>query len=309
MLCMPDVTHSVTYTSQRLHSRIHIMHRRTVLKSAAAASVALATQSLPNKAAAGQFTGKIKKAIKLHMATGNESVLEKFRMIRDIGFDGVEPRVKLGKENEALVRSYAQASEATGLPIHGVVHSSNPDLVGAIDQAKMLGASSVLHVVRYDRKISYLQNYEETKQIIRQAVGHAEKQGVMILCENVWASYLIEPMGMARFIDSFDSPMVGIYFDVGNVVRWGWPQHWLEVIGRRAKKLDIKEYDLTVAMNEGMREGFRKPLGEGSIEWAKVRAELAKIDYHGWATAEVKGGDRKRLVEIAEQMDRVLDLV
>ncbi len=259
-------------------------------------------------ASAGEFSGKIKKAVKFHMATGPESVLDKFRMIRDLGFDGVETRAKLGTENEALVRSYAQASESTGLPIHGVVHSSNPDLVGAIDQAKMLGASSVLHVVRYDRKISYLQNYEETKQIIRRAVDHAEKQGVMILCENVWASYLIEPMGMARFVDSFDSPMVGIYFDVGNVVRWGWPQHWLEVIGRRAKKLDIKEYDLNVAMNEGMREGFRKPLGEGSIEWDKVRSELAKIDYQGWATAEVKGGDRTRLAEIAAQMDRVLDL-
>ena len=264
--------------------------------------------SSAGNASAGQFTGKIKKAIKFHMASGDASVEDKFRMIRDLGFDGVETRAKLGKENADLVRSYAKASESTGLPIHGLIHSSNPDLIGAIDQAKMLGASSILHVVKYDHKISYLKNYEETKDIVRRAIDHAEKQDVMILCENVWASYLIEPMGMARFVDSFDSPMVGIYFDVGNVVRWGWPQHWLEVIGPRAKKLDIKEYDLNVAMNEGMRHGFAKPLGEGSIEWDKVRAELAKIDYHGWATAEVQGGDQNRLAEIAEQMDRVLDL-
>lgn len=284
------------------------MQRRTFLKSAAA-TVAASTSAIGVTAPAGEFSGKIKKAVKFHMATGDGSVAEKFQMIRDVGFDGVEPRVKLGKENEALVRSYADASQSTGLPIHGVVHSSNPDLVGAIDQAKMLGANSVLHVVKYDKNASYLKNHEETKQIIRRAIDHAEKQDVMILCENVWASYLIEPMGMARFIDSFDSPMVGIYFDVGNVVRWGWPEHWLEVIGRRAKKLDIKEYDLNVAMNEGMRKAFDKPIGEGSIRWDKVRAELAKIDYHGWATAEVKGGDRKRLAEIAEQMDRALGLV
>lgn len=284
------------------------MQRRTLLKSAAAASFSVAASALDESAIAGQFTGKIKKAIKFHMATGDLSVVDKFRMIRDLGFDGVETRVKLGKQNEALVRTYADARNATGLPIHGVIHSSNPDLVGAINQAKMLGADSVLHVVKYDRNASYLQNHEETKQIIRRAIDHAEKQGVMILCENVWASYLIEPMGMARFIDSFDSPMVGVYFDVGNVVRWGWPQHWLEVIGARAKKLDIKEYDLTIAMNEGMREGFRQPIGEGSIEWEKVRAELKKINYQGWATAEVKGGDQSRLAEIADQMDRVLDL-
>ena len=282
------------------------IQRREALAAIGAASV---TGILPSReASAGQFTGKIKKAVKFHMATGDASVEDKFRMIRDIGFDGVEPRVRLGKEHEPLIRSYAAASEKVGLPIHGMVHSSNPDLAGAIDQAKTLGATSVLHVVRNNRNGSYLKNVEETKAIIRNAIPRAEKQGIMILCENVWATYLIEPMGMARFVDSFDSPMVGIYFDVGNVVRWGWPEHWLEVIGKRAKKLDIKEYDLDVAMNEGMRAGFAKPLGEGSIRWDRVRAELAKLDFRGWATAEVKGGDRERLEDIADQIDRVLDL-
>ncbi len=284
------------------------MHRRDVLKTAAAGAAALAGTLPAASAPAGQFTGKIKKAVKFHMAAGNASVEDKFRMIGDLGFDGVETRVQLGDQHRDLIRSYAKAREKTGLPIHGVIHSSNPDLIGAIDQAKYLGATSVLHVVRYDRNIPYLENYEQTKEIIRRAVDHAEKQQIMILCENVWASHLIEPIGMARFVDSFDSPMVGIYFDVGNVVRWGWPQHWLQVIGKRAKKLDIKEYDLNIAMNEGMRAGFRQPLGEGSIEWDKVRDELAKLDYQGWATAEVRGGDRERLAQIAAEMDRVLDL-
>jgi hexulose-6-phosphate isomerase len=282
------------------------MDRRTFVASVSA--LAASTTLKRNGVVAGELTGKIKKAVKFHMATDKISVKDKFRMIRDAGFDGVETRIALGDDQRDLVRSYAQASETTGLPIHGCIHSNNPTLIEAIDQAKSLGATSVLHVVGYKPTGSYLENYRTTQDIIRRAVDHAEKQQVMILCENVWASYLIEPMGMARFIDEINSPMVGIYFDIGNVVRWGWPQHWLEVIGKRAKKLDVKEYDLGVAMNEGMRAGFAKPLGEGSIEWDKVRAELAKIDYHGWATAEVKGGDRERLKEIAAQMDRVLDL-
>ena len=61
-------------------------------------------------------------------------------------------------------------------------------------------------------------------------------------------------------------------------------------------------------MNQGMRSAFRVPIGEGSVEWDKVRQELAKIDYRGWATAEVPGGDRDRLAEVADQMNRVLDL-
>jgi hexulose-6-phosphate isomerase len=284
------------------------MKRRSFLQTLGAGAAGTWLASNAAAVSAGEFTGKIKKAVKLQMVAGSDPVEDQFRLLQDLGFDGVETRVKLGESHRDTVRSYAQAREKTGLPIHGVIHSSNPDLVAAIDQAKYLGATSVLHVVRYNRNISYLQNYEETKQIVARAIDHAEKQGVMILCENVWASYLIEPMGMARFVDSFDSPMVGIYFDVGNVVRWGWPQHWLEVIGHRAKKLDIKEYDLSIAMNEGMRKGFRKPLGEGSIEWDKVREQLKKIGYQGWATAEVKGGDRERLADIAAQMDRVLAL-
>tara|TARA_R110002049_G_scaffold72490_6_gene187334 strand:- start:7586 stop:8440 length:855 start_codon:yes stop_codon:yes gene_type:complete len=284
------------------------MDRRRFLTSAATAagSCALAGRT---PLAAGEFTGKIKKAVKLHMASDKISVEEKFRQIQDCGFDGVETRIALGPENRELVQSYARASEKTGLPIHGCVHSNNPTLIEAIDQAKFLGATSVLHVVTYKADtVSYLENYKATQDIVRRAADHAEKQQVMILCENVWASHLIEPIGMARFIDEIDSPMVGIYFDVGNVVRWGWPQHWLEVIGHRAKKLDIKEYDLDIAMKEGMRKGFAMPLGEGSIEWDKVREQLAKLDYSGWATAEVRGGDRARLLDVAQQMDRVLDL-
>ncbi len=271
---------------------------------AGGAALALA----PQAAAAGEFTGKIRKAVKYHMVTEKLSTLDKFKLLVDLGFDGVEPRAMLKPNDADEVKQIAKASEATGLPIHGVVNSSNPDIAGAIDQAKHYGATSVLHVVRYDRNISYLQNYRETQDIIRRAIDHAEKNEVKILLENVWATFLIEPLGMAKYIDELDTPFVQCYFDVGNVVRWGWPEHWIEVLGKRVGKLDIKEYDLNVAMNDGMRKAFAKPLGEGSIDWKKVRAELTKINYQGWATAEVAGGDRAHLADVAAQMDRVLDL-
>ncbi|MFK8114193.1 MAG: TIM barrel protein [Rubripirellula sp.] len=283
------------------------MDRRDFLRASALVSGAAMIGG--SQAVAGQFTGKIKKAVKGHMVIGDMPMDDKFRLVRDLGFDGIEVRAKLESKDKQLVRSYAEAREKTELPIHGLIHSNNPDLIGAIDQAKMLGANSILHVVRYDQSIPYMQNYKETQDIIRKAIDHAEKHGVMLLLENVWASFLIEPLGMARYIDELESPMVGSYFDVGNVVRWGWPQHWIEVLGKRVKKLDIKEYDLKMAMNEGMRKGFSPPLGGGSIQWEKVRSELAAIEYEGWATAEVKGGDETRLKEIAEQMDKVLDLI
>ncbi|MDG2128057.1 MAG: sugar phosphate isomerase/epimerase [Fuerstiella sp.] len=289
------------------------LQRRTFVGQAltAAAGLVAAGDVAPVVAASnrsGEFTDRIRKAVKYHMVTEKLSAVDKLKMLKDLGFDGVEPRTQLKPTDVAQVKELAKASETTGLPIHGVVNSSNPDIAGAIDQARFYGATSVLHVVRYDRKIRYMQNYKETQDIIRRAMDHAAKNEIQILIENVWASYLIEPLSMLRFVDELNSPWVQVYFDVGNVVRWGWPQHWIEVLGKRVAKLDIKEYDLNVAMNEGMRKGFGMPLGEGSVEWDKVRRELLKIDYRGWATAEVPGGDRKRLADIAAQMDRVLDL-
>lgn len=281
--------------------------RRNFLTSSAAAFAA-AVSGKPLEAKDRMFSGKIRKAVKYHMITEQLSPLDKLKMLQDLGFDGVEPRAQLNPDKADDVKALAKASETLNFPIHGVVNSSNPDIAGAIDQAKLFGASSVLHVVRYDRKIPYLQNYRETRDIILRAADHATKNEVHILLENVWASYLIEPLSMARFVDEINCPWVKVYFDVGNVVRWGWPQHWIEVLGNRIEKLDIKEFDLTVAMNDGMRKAFDKPLGEGSVEWDKVRDELAKLDYQGWATAEVRGGDRKRLAEIASQMDNVLQL-
>ena len=283
--------------------------REFLVRSGAAALCAASTTAVLNQpVAAGEFTGRIRKAVKYHMIQEKLSAEDKLKMLKDLGYDGVEPRAMLKPEQAADVKELARASEKVGLPVHGVVNSSNPDIISAIDQAVQYGANSVLHVVRYQRDIPYLQNYRETQDIIRKAIDHAEKKEVSILLENVWATFLIEPLGMAQYVDELNSPFVQVYFDVGNVVRWGWPEHWIEVLGQRSKKLDIKEYDLKIAMNDGMRKAFDVPLGEGSVDWAAVRKELTAIRYEGWATAEVRGGDRARLAEIASQMDRVLDL-
>jgi hexulose-6-phosphate isomerase len=112
---------------------------------------------------------------------------------------------------------------------------------------------------------------------------------------------------MARFIDELDSPFAGSYFDVGNVVRFGWPEHWIRILNKRIIKLDIKEYSREKQLNKGLRKGFEVEIGEGDCDWPEIRIALKDIGYTtGWATAEVPGGDRRRLAEIAERMDRVL---
>jgi hexulose-6-phosphate isomerase len=281
--------------------RRHFLQTSGILLAGAAAPGLLgAGESKPAK--------RFKKALGFSMIQGNMSVEDKLKMASDLGYEGIETPTRLRNSKMPEPRILARASEKVGIPIHGVVNSSHPDIKGAIDEAAVYGATSVLHVVRADPKGSFVDNYKQTQQTIRKAIPQAEKKRIHILVENVWATFLIEPLTMARYIDELDSPYVKAYFDIGNVVRWGWPQHWIEVLGKRIVKVHIKEYNLDVAMNEGMRKGFAFPLGAGSVDWPRVRRELEKIDYRGWATAEVRGGGRDRLAELSKEMDRVLDL-
>lgn len=281
------------------------IERRRFLELGGIAAAGLTLSSLADDVPAA--TGdRIKKAIGWEMIQEKLSVEDKFRLARDIGFEGVEvssrARQTAGIEPEELAR----ASEKIGLPIHGVMGATPDGLKATLDEAALYGATSLLYVVRADPQGSYLENYRQSQEVIRAAIPHAEKKGIPILIENVWATFLIEPLTMARYIDEFQSPFVKAYFDVGNVMRWGVPQQWIEVLGSRIGKIHVKEYSLKIAMNEGMAKGFNVPMGQGDIDWKRVGEELQKISFHDWATAEVRGGDRQRLAQIFAEMNTIL---
>ena len=181
-------------------------------------------------------------------------------------------------------------------------------LEASLDLTKKLGGDSMLVVLEYPQEVPLQQTWDSSVARMKEGAKHAEKQGVRILIENVWNTFLISAYDMARFIDEVGSPWVQVHFDIGNMMRWGVAEHWAQVLGKRSVKIDVKEYDLERAMNEGLRKGYDKPLGEGSINWPAVRAELAKIEFNGWAAAEVKAGDWEYLADVAKRMDRVLDL-
>jgi hexulose-6-phosphate isomerase len=137
----------------------------------------------------------------------------------------------------------------------------------------------------------------------------AEKTGIKIALENVWNNFLLSPMEAARYVDEINHPLVGWYFDVGNIVRYGWPEHWIEVLDKRIMKLDIKEYSRKKQSDEGIWKGFNVEIMEGDCNWPAVNKALATIGYSGWASAEVGGGDRARLADVSQRMDRVFSAV
>lgn len=122
----------------------------------------------------------------------------------------------------------------------------------------------------------------------REAVGKlvpkAEKLGVFLNIENIFFNgYLMTPMEMNAFVDSFQSDHVRIHFDTGNISMFQNPEHWIPIMGKRVKNVHFKEF--TKKGTDYSLETFR-PLLDGTTDWPSVLEELDTIGYRGYTTFE-----------------------
>lgn len=285
--------------------------RRTFLKSAAAAA-AFAGTAAP-AFAADPKPGAWRKAYMLGGLMKGK-VQETFQFLKDAGFEGVE----LISPNDLDVNEVIGARDKTGLVIHGVSGGrhwqeplSHPDPavvergMAAIRQefldCKAYGGTTVLVVPAVVNKdVSYRDAYKRSQAAIRKLIPDAEKAGIKIAIEEVWNKFLLSPPEFARYIDEFESPWVGAYFDVGNVVEFGYPQEWIRELGKRILKIHIKEYK--------KEKRFDYLLGEGEIDWPEVRKALAEVGYEGWITAEVPRGDLNQMKDVVKRMTTLLQI-
>jgi len=265
-----------------------------------------------------------KKALGYGMIKGEDlSVLDKFKLAKEAGFDGIE----MPGPNDLDDKEVLAAQDATGLKIHSIMNMehwknpfSSPDpavreagmagMKGAMDKAKAYGAEAVLLVPGVvNKEVSYSFAYKQSQEEIRKLIPYAEELGVKIGIENVWNNFLLSPLEMARFIDEFETPMIGAYFDCGNVARFGWPVHWIEALGNRIVKVHVKAYSRTLQSEKGPWAGFDIKMGdEGDIEWPEVVPALLKAGYTDWITSEVEGGGKERLLDVKARMDNILTI-
>lgn len=285
------------------------IERRTFLRTA---SLSSAAALLPGAIAfAGPPAPRWRKAFMLGLSEG--SPLPAFQLLREAGFDGVELPSPSRLDRSAVL----EARDRTGLVIHGVSGSrhwqdtlSDPDprvverglaaIRQELDDCRAYGGTTVLVVPAVvNRKVGYRDAYERSQANIRRLIPDAEKHGIKIAIEEVWNRFLLSPIEFARYIDEFQSPWVGAYFDVGNVVEYGYPEEWIRELGKRILKIHIKEY--------AKPRRFNYRLGEGKeIDWHAVRDALRAVGYNGWITAEVPFGNLEQMKDVAQRMDHLL---
>lgn len=275
-----------------------------------------AQRSAPSALAQGKH---IKKAVLISLLPADLPFAKRFAMAREAGFDGIEMQTVTSAEAAAEIR---EASKTTGLDIHSVMNadhwryplsSVDPQIVTrsvagmetSLRNAAFWGADAVLLVPAVvDAATPYRDAWTRSQRVIRERLlPLAAELKVTIAIEEVWNKFLLSPPEFARYIDELDSPWVKAYFDVGNIVFYGYPQDWIRTLGSRIVKVHLKDF----ALDRPNGRFYWKNLGDGDIDWPEVRRALAEIDYRGYVTTEVEGGDARYLADLAARVDRFLN--
>ena len=290
-----------------------ITGRRAFLKSAAA--LAAGTTALWDSAPlAADRPKRPLKAVQFRMLPKDLPDREKFALAKRCGFEGVEPStiadLAKAKELGAMARD-------AGVPIHSITYGGwgaplsdpRPDVVEkglagvetALRSAKAAGADVVLLVPAVvSEMVGYGQAYENSQKNIRKLLPLAAELRVVIAVENVWNKFLLSPLELARYVDEFDSPWLKAYFDIGNVILFGYSQDWIRTLGPRIVRVHLKDFK---------RKGYQwTNLLEGDVNWPQVRKALAEINYTSYLTTELRGGDEAYLADLATRIDKIVAL-
>lgn len=299
------------------------MNRKDFVKTLGVLSVSLAAAPfLPEiQGRIREHKTAFKKGLGYWMIDEDLSVLDKFKLVKDLGFQGIEMNSPL----EVPIKELLAARDQTGVELPSTVNKdhwakplSDPDpsirrftidsIAKSLAETKELGGDTVLVVPGVvSAEVSYQTAYQNALDSIRKLIPHAEKNGVKIGLENVWNNFILSPIEAKAFLDEIDHPLVGWYFDLGNILRYGWPEHWLEILADKVFKLHVKEFSTEAMNNQGLRAGFNVELGKGSVNWKSVMNKIRAINYQGdYLILEIGGGDRKHLEKLSRQLDDIM---
>ena len=239
--------------------------------------------------------------------------LQRLDLARAAGFDGVEVNLEPWQEYsletpESELVQLRREIEARGLRVstvydreqwHYPMTSQDPATRGRCQgiveklarAAVVLGAEAVLvmpgavdnrPLAPQPEIVPYAQAYENSRAVLRRLAQTAgERHHVVLAIENCPNKFLVSPLEFARMLDEIGSPWVGACFDTGNAQWYGFPEHWIPVLGPRLRRVHLKDNRLVGGAV------VSTPLLAGDVNWPAVRQALGAIGYEGWVTAEI----------------------
>lgn len=249
------------------------------------------------------------------------TLTQRLALAGEAGFDGVD----FDQAGEFTPEQARQAVAESGVFVHNAINHEHwgKRLTSPVEADREQGRRNIEHCMRVSHAAGGCgvlivigsgedgpaeEIEERCRQEIKALLPLASALGQPILIENVWNRMLYDhdapPEQSAerfvKFVDSFNSPWVGMYYDIGNHWKYGQPGEWIRQFGRRCVKLDVKGFSR--AQNKFT------DIGDDDLPWDQVRTALDEIGFSGWATAEVGGGGVDRLTVVRKQMQQVFAL-
>jgi len=274
----------------------------------AAASSAVETVPFPSELS-------IKKGLVYDMLPAKLSHSDRFKMARDAGFELVQaPTTPDEREAEEIKKAAAGANMRIDSVMNmdhwqyplsssdsAVVEKSLAGMRTSLHNAKLWGSDAVLLVPAVvNAQTSYRDAWSRSQSQIRKLLPLAEELKIVIAIEEVWNKFLLSPLEMTTYIKEFQSPWIQAWFDVGNVVLYGYPQDWIRTLGKSIAKVHLKDF-------KRKKDGFEwVNLGDGDVDWAAVRDAFREIGYAGSAICELDAGDEAYLRDVSRRVDRLV---
>ena len=296
--------------------------RRTFLTRAAMASGAALAGAWHGNPVSAAVRTHLKKTLKMGMIADKDSsgktltVAERLKAAANAGFVSVEPDTIFDAKRLGEVESGAQAA---GLSIDAIVCSthwgsplSDPDpavfektiegMRTSLQNARDLGGDMVLLVPAVvNPKVQYADAWTRSVERVKRLAEDAERAAITIGIENVWNKFLLSPLEARHYIEEIGSKRVQFWFDVGNVVLFGYPQDWIRTLKEQIVRVDVKDF------KSDTKEFV--PLLDGSVDWPEVMRAFDEIGYKGYFAAEVQGGDENYLREfVSQRMDKIIEM-
>lgn len=173
-----------------------------------------------------------------------------------------------------------------------------------IDVCQALGGDAVLVVpglVKQD--VPYDICYDRSLAAFKELAPYATERQIHIGIENVWNKFLLSPLEARQFIDAIDNAYVGMYFDAGNILQFGFPEQWVHILGPRIKKIHVKDFKVSI----GNIQGFTTLLN-GDVSWQSLIEALNDIGYNGPLTCELSAY-KQNGQQLAYDTSRALDYI
>src|SRR5437870_4845013 len=291
------------------------MRMRTTRRDFVKTSLAACVSGFATGPLAQSRPPSIKKGLVFDMVPSNLSYADRFKLVRDTGFQVVQA---LTEPDEGKAEAMKQAADAANIRIDSVMNvdhwryplsSSDPAIVEkslsgmrtSLRNAKLWGSDAVLLVPAVvNPQTSYRDAWTRSQAQVRKLMPLAEELKVVIAIEEVWNKFLLSPLEMVQYLGEFHSPWVQAWFDVGNVVLYGYPQDWIRTLGKRIVKVHLKDFKRTESGYAWVN------LGDGDVDWPAVRRSFSDIGYAGSVIAELDQGDETYLRDVSRRIDRLL---